>query len=104
MDKPVCPKCEAALRFRRWSNRQPAKSEALAECPNGCGMWQVRYWKGRQTSEPYQVRPAKEKAERGSYRISAERKAAIVALWGSVQNYLDRGSVYLLGMTVQDKP
>jgi len=92
MEKPVCPKCETPLKFRRWSKRYPAKSEALAECTNGHGYFQVRYWNGRQTSEPYQV-ATKEKDVSGSYRLKRERKAAIVAQWGSVQNYLDFGSL-----------
>lgn len=91
MDKPTC-KCGAPLVFRRWSRRLPAKSEALAECPQGCGMWQIRYYEGKPTSEPYQVR-VREKKHAGSYRLSSSRKAAIVALWGSVQKFLDYAPV-----------
>jgi len=88
----ACPKCNNPLKFLRWSNRKPAKSEALAECSNGCGKWQIRYWNGKQTSDPYQVAKT-EKPCRGSYRIKKARAAAIVAIWGSVQNFLDNGSV-----------
>lgn len=101
MDKPTCPKCDTPLVFRSWSHRRPAKSEALAECPGCGGKWQIRYWQGRPTSEPYQVRKP-EKPCRGSYRISAQRQAAIIAVWGSVQNYLDH-SVVQIGMTQQFK-
>lgn len=92
MDKPVCPKCDSPLKFRSWSKRLPAKSEALAECTQGHGYFQVRYWNGRQTSEPYQV-AKKDKEVNGSYRLTRKRKAAIVAQWGSVQYYLDYGSL-----------
>ncbi len=52
----------------------------------------MRYWNGRRVSEPYQV-AVKAKTENGSYRLTQERKAAIVAQWGSVQYYLDYGSL-----------
>ena len=100
-NKQYCPKCETPLVFRHWSGRLPAKSEALAECPGGCGKFGVRYFQGAPTSEPYQKRK-KEKQERGSYRINKSRKSAIVAVWGSIQNYLDH-SVIQVGMTQQYK-
>lgn len=99
-EKINCPRCGQPLKFRRWSRRKPAKSEALADCQL-CGKVQARFFQGKQTSEPYQVRP-KGKSNRGSYRLSSKRKAAIVAIWGSVQNYLDH-SVIQVGMTQQHK-
>jgi len=95
MDKPVC-RCGAALVFRGWSKRRPAKSEALAECPQGCGMWQIRYYQGKPTSEPYQVRGKGQRKRAGSYRLAESRRAAIVAQWGSVQNFLDCAPVISL--------
>jgi len=90
MTKPLCKKCNTGLEFRGWSKRLPAKSEALAVCPQCGEKYQLRYWQGRQTSEPYQVRRRAEKVARGSYRMTAERAAAIVALYGSVQAFLER--------------
>ena len=98
-DKPKC-KCGSVLKFRSWSRRYPPKSEALADCP-GCGeKWQLRYWQGQPTSEPYQTRRT-EKPCRGSYRISVTRRAAIVACWGSVQEFLDYAPVAQIGMSKQ---
>jgi hypothetical protein len=91
VEKPTCSHGHA-LQFLRWSRRYPPKSEALAICPEGCGRFQIRYWQGQPTSEPYQIRKV-EKPCRGSYRLSRERKAEIVAQWGSVQNYLDYSQV-----------
>ena len=101
MEKPLCPKCRAPLRFRRWSNRLPVKSEALAECKDH-GYFQIRYWDGVPTSEPYQVKMKSQKTKRGSHRLNENREAAIVALWGSVQNFLDKSP--LVCMPVQYKP
>ena len=95
-DKPVCGICDAPLVFRRWSSRLPAKSEALARCPGGCGMWQVRYFGDRRTSDPYQVRAGAKKGERGSWRLSRERRDAIVSAWGSVQEFLDYAPIVVL--------
>lgn len=97
-----CPDCNQPLKFSRWSKRLPAKSEALAICPAGCGKFQVRYFQGQPTSEPYQVRRT-QKPCRGSYRITAKRRAAIVAVWGSVQNFLDYAPVVLISMSKQYK-
>lgn len=99
--KPICTVCGALLKFVRWSKRYPEKSEALAVCPAGCGKFQIRYCKGKPTTEPYQVRKC-EKNCRGSYRLSEKRQIKIIALWGSVQNYLDN-SVVQIGMTQQYK-
>lgn len=96
-----CPDCNNPLKFRRWSDRKPAKSEALADCLQCGTKWQIRFWHGQQTSEPYQVRKT-EKPCRVSGRLSENRKAEIVAIWGSVQNYLDH-SVIQIGMTQQYK-
>jgi RNase P subunit RPR2 len=97
-DDMHCPVCDQPLKFRKWSERQPAKSEALATCPV-CGQkYQVRYFEKRPTSAPYQVKPL-HKAARGSYRLTREREAAIRALWGSVQEFLDHAP--LVGMTRQ---
>lgn len=101
MEKPVCGKCEGALKFRRWSDRKPAKSEALAVC-TVCGeLWQIRYFCGRQCSEPYQVKQKARKIKRGSYRAEESREAAIVAMWGSVQYFIDHAP--LVCMSLQDK-
>lgn len=86
MDKPVCGICAAPLKFRRWSKRQ---GEALADCPRGCGKWQIRYFDGKPSSEPYQVKPKAQKLKRGSWRLSEGRAAAIAAVYGSVQAFLD---------------
>ena len=99
-DKPKC-KCGSTLCFRNWSNRHPAKSEALAECP-ACGeKWQIRYWNGRPTSEPYQVKSKAEKTERGSWRMSAKRRAAIVAIYGSIQSFLDNAPLVCMSLQVK---
>lgn len=89
MDKPLCGKCETALVFRGWSDRLPRHTEALADCP-ACGeKWQIRYFNGRQSSAPYQVKPKAEKTESVSARSTKERKAAIIAVYGSVQKFYD---------------
>ena len=96
--KPYC-KCGNALNFREWSKRLPPKSEALADCP-ACGeKWQIRYWNGLPTSEPYQVKSRARKTERGSWRLSEQRKAAITAIYGGVQEFLDNAP--LVCMPVQ---
>ena len=86
--KIFCPNCGAPLLFRGWSKRYPPKSEALADCPGTCGKWQIRFFDGRQTSEPYQIRTGN-KTEVIGGRITKERKAAIVAIYGSIQNFMD---------------
>lgn len=99
-----CPHCGSALLFRQWSNRYPKGSrwrEALAKCPKGCGKFGIRYFDGRPTSEPYQVKKPAQKTERGSWRLSPERVAAIVAIHGSIQEFLDRSP--LVCMSLQDK-
>lgn len=96
-----CPKCKSPLKFRRWSDRRPAKSEALADCTGCSEKWQIRYWNGKPSSEPYQVSAKLAKSRRGSWRLSGSREAAIIALWGSVQNYLDNSS--LVSMSLQSK-
>jgi len=93
-----CPKCESPLKFRRWSDRLPVKSEALADCTGCAEKWQIRYWDGKPSSAPYQVSPCKAKARRGSWRLRREREAAIVAMWGSVQNYLDNSPLVCMSM------
>lgn len=98
----ICPKCKAPLKFRDWSKRYERTSpwqEALADCQNGCGKYGLRYFEGKPTCEPYQVKPAAKKTIRGSYKLQPNRVAAIVALYGSVQNYLDKG--VLVGMPLQ---
>jgi hypothetical protein len=102
MDKPACGHCNTPLEFRRWSNRLPKFSEALADCPGGCGCWQIRYFDGKQASEPYQVKRKSKKAKRGSWRLSDERKAAIVSIYGSVQEFLDHAP--LVCMSQQYNP
>jgi len=98
-----CPNCSVKLIFRRWSDRLPRKSEALAECPVCEEKWQVRYFDGKPSSKPYQVRKSAEpKKNKGSYRIKKSRRMAIEAIWGSVQKYLDH-SVIQPGMTQQYK-
>lgn len=88
---PACQICNAPLKFRRWSKR---KGEALADCPNGCGKWQVRYDGKRQQSEPYQVRRRANKPVTKSARMSEERIAAIEAIFGSFQNFVDSASLF----------
>lgn len=101
MDKPVCGKCESALKFRGWSKRLPKKSEALAVCTSCGELWQIRYFDGRQCSEPYQVKPKARKTVRGSYRMEPERQAEIESVWGSVQYYLNYAPLVCVSM--QDK-
>lgn len=96
-----CEKCGGILKFREWSDRLPKQSEALAVC-DGCGqLWQIRYYKGVRTSDPYQVRQPGQKLERGSYRVKRGRKAAIEAMYGSVQFFIDYSP--LVCMSLQDK-
>jgi hypothetical protein len=94
-EKPVCANCGMRLAFRRWSNRLPKYSEALADCPVCGGRWQVRYFGGVQSSEPYQVRGTARKKCAGSYRVTPERMAMIMSVWGSVQEFLDNAPVVL---------
>lgn len=101
MTKPVCPKCKGLLIFRRWSERKPAKSEALAVCGKCGELWQIRFFNGVPTSEPYQVKLPAQKTRRGSWRLAPEREAAIIAIYGSVQNFLD--SHPLVCMSLQYK-
>lgn len=100
-DKPVCGLCGAPLKFRCWSKRLPRFSEALADCPNGCGCWQVRYWNGRPSSDPYQVKPRARKPKRGSWRLSEDRFAAIKAVYGSVQAFLDNAPLVCMSLQVK---
>lgn len=96
--KPTCNKCGCDLIFRRWSNRRPVKTEALAVC-SVCGeLWQIRYFDGKPTSDPYQVKSKSEKTKRGSWRLSPEREAAIVAMYGSVQRYLDQSPLVCMSL------
>ena len=105
MNKTVqkCPHCISPLKFRGWSNRKPLKSEALAECPNGCGKFGLRYFDGRPTSAPYQVRGRARKTKSCSARTEPERYAAIVALWGGFQAFVDNVNI-LPCVTQQYKP
>lgn len=99
-----CPKCSEPLSFREWSRRYSKVSrwrEALAICKNGCGKFGVRFFDGNATCLPYQVKGPAQKTERGSWRLAPERVAAIVALHGSVQQFLD--SSPLVCMSLQDK-
>jgi hypothetical protein len=101
----LCPKCQTPLSFRKWSERYPKGfiwQEALADCLSGCGKFGLRYFDGKPHSEPYQVRVVAEKTEQGSYRISKKHKAAICAIYGSVQEAIDY--LGLLCMTEQSKP
>lgn len=96
--KPICPKCQCPLKFRRWSNRLPVRSEALAVC-SGCGeLWQLRYFEGKPTSEPYQVKTKAEKTQRGSWRSTPEREAAIVSMYGSLQNFIDTAPLVCMSL------
>ncbi len=100
-----CPKCQIPLRFRTWSKRYEKASrwrEALADCPNGCGKYAQRYFDGEPTSEPYQVRAKATKTAHCSAKAKPERKAAIIALWGSFQNFVDNVNI-LPGVTQQYK-
>jgi hypothetical protein len=88
-------KCGKPLVFRGWSNRYERNSkwqEALASCE--CGeKWQLRYFNGHPTTEPYQVSRKSMKTKSCSARTSKERFAAIVALWGSFQDFVDNVNV-----------
>ena len=97
-DKPVCGICQTPLTFRGWSNRLPKHSEALAECSNCGGRWQIRYFNGLQSSEPYQCKNNAQKTKRGSWRLSEGRKAAISALYGSVQEFLDEAPLVCMSL------
>ena len=99
--QPTCGTCGTQLKFVRWSKRLPAKSEALAKCPLCGAKWQIRYWQGKPSSEPYQVKRKAQKTCRGSYKLNPEREAAIKALFGSVQNFLD--TMPLVSMSLQYK-
>ena len=100
-NKPKCKDCGADLVFRAWSDRLPAKSEALAECSECGAKWQIRYGEGKPTSSPYRVRGRAEKTKRGSYLLPPIREAAIKAMYGSVQEFLDRAP--LVCMSLQSK-
>jgi len=96
MASPIhCPKCHTQITFRAWSKRLPPKSEALGDCRN-CGKVQVRFWNGKQASEPYQCRTG-DKTESMSARATEKRKAAIIAIYGSFQNFVD--TVPLISIT-----
>ncbi len=99
--KPICRKCGNFLTFRGWSKRLPAKSEALAECPSCGELWQIRYFHGKATSEPYQVRAKAKKTRHGSWRLPEYRMAEIMSMYGSVQKFLD--SAPLVCITLQSK-
>ena len=101
MDKPTCPTCDTPLVFRSWSHRRPAKSEALAECPGCGGKWQIRYWQGRPTSEPYQVRQKAVKTAAVNGRTTQERKAAIIAVYGSVQKFIDTAPLVCIALQLK---
>jgi len=88
-----CPDCRTPLKFRRWSNRLPAKSEALGQCPTCGNKFQIRYRQGKPTSRVYRVRKPAKKTARGSSRIPPERKAAITALFGSVTEFLQTANL-----------
>jgi hypothetical protein len=64
--------------------------------------WQARFWKGQPTCDPYQVKHPAKKTERGSWRLPPERVAAMCAMYGSVQEYLDKS--VLVCMSLQYKP
>jgi len=100
MTKPIipCPKCNTPLVFRRWSKRD---GEALADCVPCSEKWQVRLFSGSPTCEPYQVKRPAAKTERGSWRLPPERAAAICAVYGSVQKFLDTQP--LVCMSLQHK-
>jgi len=92
----ICPKCGNLLEFRAWSKRYSANSpyrEALAKCQNGCGKFGIRYFNGNPVCDPYQVRNAPKKTKSCSARTEPERYAAIVALWGSFQAFVDNVSI-----------
>jgi hypothetical protein len=94
MNKTVqlCQICGQPLKFRDWSKRYPKKcrdAEALAECPSGCGKFQVRYFDGVPTSEPYQVRTKAIKTKSVSARIEQSRYDEIIARYGSFQKFVD---------------
>jgi hypothetical protein len=101
MNNPLCGLCGAPLKFRRWSDRLPKFSEALADCPDGCGCWQIRYFDGKPTSEPYQIKTKAQKRKRGSWRLSDERKAAIVAIYGGVQEFLDCAPLVCMSLQIK---
>lgn len=101
----LCPQCKNPLKFRGWSKRYPKRSrwqEALAFCPAGCGKFAQRYFDGEPTCEPYQVRAKGRKTRQCSAKTDPDRYAAIVALWGSFQNFVDQVNI-LPGVTQQYK-
>lgn len=99
MDKPKC-KNGHELTFRRWGRRCD-KSEALADCLICNERYQIRFWRGRQTSEPYQVKSKALKTESINGRAEPNRKAAIIAIYGSVQHFID--TVPLVCIALQSK-
>lgn len=98
MNKPMCNKCGHGLTFRKWSNRKPHKSEALALCENCGELWQIRYWKGIPTSDPYQVKPRSLKTVSINGRTSPQRKASIIAIYGSVQKFIDEAPLVCIAL------
>ncbi len=107
MEKTVqtCPRCSQPLNFREWSGRYEKGyiwQEALADCPQGCGKFGLRYFGGKPHSEVYQVSKPAEKTVSGSYRLKPEHKDAICAVYGSVQSALD--SLGQVCITEQSKP
>lgn len=97
----ACPHCSTPLEFRQWSERYPKGlrwREALAKCPNGCGKFGVRYFDGRPTCKPYQVKKPARKTSRGSWRLQPDRAAAITALYGSVQEFLDNSPLVCMSL------
>ena len=100
-EKPKCGNCGSVLKFRRWSDRLPVKSEALAIC-TGCGeLWQIRYFQGKQTSEPYQVKSKARKTEPINGRAEPNRKAAIIAIYGSIQNFIDTAPLVCIALQLK---
>ena len=76
--------------------------EALADCPAECGKFAQRYFNGEPTSEPYQIRARARKTKQCSAKAEPERYAAIIALWGSFQSFVDNVNI-LPGITQQYK-
>ena len=80
---------------RGWSKRYPTTSrwrEALADCVT-CGKFAVLYFDGVATCEPYQVRGKARKTKTRTARIEPSRDAAIIALFGSFQNFVDTANI-----------
>jgi hypothetical protein len=88
MQKVSCPKCAQPLQYRRPSKRD---SEHLWECKYH-GKFQTRAANGRHGS-PYQVawkgKVVGVKSVHKNARISEEANAAILAVHGSFQNFID---------------